>query len=78
VKATQILLSQPAFGAAKSIHACAPRNEGVTNAATIATRKIARPGRSVRVIRNARGVPTATATVATESARISELTIGDR
>ena len=70
--------SQPLFGAASRIHASAPRNEGVTNAAVTSARSIFRPGRSVRAISHASGVPSSAAIVATDTARISEFTIGRR
>ena len=71
-------LIQPLFGAASRIHASAPMNDGVTNAAVISARNPLRAGMSVRAISHASGVPSSAAIVATETARTSELTIGRR
>src|SRR4030088_3733053 len=72
------LLSIPELGASRKIHAFAPRNDGVTNAARISGRNSRRPGMSVRETNQARGVPTATAINPTAKAILKELTIGSR
>ncbi len=71
-------LIQPLLGAASKIHASAPMNDGVTNAAVMSARRPLRPGRSVRAISHASGVPISAAIVATDAASTNELMIGRR
>jgi len=78
VSATHARLSHPEWGAARKIHAVAPRNDGVTNAAKTRSRRTSRPGMSVRLVAHAMPVPTITATTATLPARRKEFSMGRR
>src|SRR5580704_3420783 len=72
------LFSQPLVGAARNIQASAPRNSGVTKAATMSARTSPRAGKSVRDTSQANGVPTAVAITATLVATTNEFAIGRR
>ncbi len=78
VRPTQMRFSHPELGAARKIHAVAPRNGGVTNAAKTSIRISPRPGMSVRPTAQASTVPEATAITATADARMSEWRMGCR
>src|ERR1700682_6569177 len=70
------LLTIPELGAARKIHALAPRKDGVTNPARMRGRRNLRPGKSVRETSQASGVPTATAMNPTANDILKEVIMG--